>query len=806
LLFVLTKTQLFKMKFATLVVSFFVVCLHYTYAQQPVYKDPKQSIAKRVTDLLSRMTLEEKVAQLQTMHAGRPRLDDKLFTNTGKLDSLYKNGMGMINPAFDETMEVTIAARNRLQDYMFNKTRLGIPIIFIDEAHHGLVQRQVDVFPHGIGLSCSWDVNLLEKIYAHAAHQARVRGTSLVLAPVVDVCRDPRWGRTGETLGEDPYLCGMLGSAIVRGFQGSNNGTIAPGHVGATLKHFSGHGQSESGSNQAPANYSLRVIREAHMEPFRLCVKYANPAGIMASYNEIDGMPSHANKWLLKDVLRKEWNYNGVVVSDWFGIDQLWNKHFIATDQKAAALKAFNAGITTDLPYGVNYRHLGALVKENKINTKALDSAVAKILELKFRLGLFEQQQPIDLEKAKQNAANTEGRQLALQIAEESMVLLKNAPFGNETGNLLPLKKEQYKKIAVVGPMAAVNFLGDYSGLPAKNVSLLEGIKNKAQGAEVLYAKGCRITVNGDSISQNNYQYIDTIIFPTAAENAQLIDEAVKTAQQADVVVLAIGENEQLSREAWGPNHFGDMADLRLQSQQEDLVKAMVATGKPVIVYLMHGRPLAIPWVVQNVPAIVDGWFMGEEAGNAFANILFGDANPSGKLTITYPKSTGQVPVFYNHKPSAQFFNYVAEDKMPLFPFGHGLSYTTFNYSKPRVIMANATAKKTGLASVEPSDKKIYATVEVDITNAGSMKGDEIVQLYIHQKVSSVTRPVKELKDFSRITLDPGQTKTVSFTIDAGKLAFWNADMQYMVENGVFECLVGRSSADVQKVDLKVGN
>jgi beta-glucosidase len=794
----LSKNQLFNMKFATLVCSF-ICCLSVSLAQQPAYKDAKQPIAKRVTDLLSRMTLEEKVAQLQTMHAGRPKLDDKLFNNIAKLDSLYKNGMGMINPAFDETVEVTIAARNRLQDYLLHKTRLGIPIIFIDEAHHGLVQREVDVFPHGIGLACSWDPALLEKIYTHAAKQARVRGTSLVLAPVVDVCRDPRWGRTGETLGEDPYLCGTLGSAIVRGFQGSNNGTIAVDHVAATLKHFSGHGQSEGGDNQGPANYSLRVIREAHMEPFRLCIKNANPAGIMASYNEIDGVPSHGNKWLLKDVLRKEWNYNGVVVSDWFGIDQLWNKHFVATDQKAAALKAFNAGVTSDLPYGVNYRHLGELVKENKISTKALDSAVARILELKFKLGLFDEQQPIDLEKAKQNAAGTEGRALALKIAEESMVLLKNA------NNLLPLKKDQYKKIAVIGPMAATNYLGDYSGLPSKNVSLLEGIKNKMQGsAEVLYAKGCRITTNGDTISQNNYQYIDTIIFPSAAENAQLIDEAVKTAQQADVVVLAIGENEQLSREAWGPNHFGDMPDLRLQSQQEDLVKAMVATGKPVIVYLTHGRPLAIPAVAQQVPAMVDGWFMGEEAGNAFANILFGDVNPSGKITITYPRSTGQVPVYYNHKPSAQYFDYVTETKSPLFPFGYGLSYTTFNYSKPSVLLATATPKKTGGTSVEPTEK-VYGTVEIDVTNTGNIKGDEIVQLYIHQKVSSVTRPVKELKDFARITLDPGQTKKVSFTIDASKLAFWNADMYYVVENGIFECMVGRSSADVQKVELKVG-
>lgn len=800
------------MKCTSLVMVCCIFLFVNTYAQQPVYKDPKQPVAKRVKDLLSKMTLEEKVAQLRSMYASAPRLNDQLFNNPARMDSLFKNGMGMMNPAFDETMEQTIYARNKLQDYFRTKTRLGIPIIYIDEAHHGLVARDVDVFPHGIGLSCSWDKNLLEKIYTHAAKQASIRGTSLVLAPVVDVCRDPRWGRTGETLGEDPYLCGTLGSAIVKGFQGSNDGTIAPGHVAATLKHFAGHGQSEGGNNQGPSNYSLRVIREAHMESFRLCINNAKPAAIMASYNEMDGIPSHANRWLLKDVLRKEWNYGGVVVSDWFGIDQLWNKHFVAPDEKSAALKAFNAGVTSDLPFGKNYRHLVELVNEKKISMASLDSAVARILELKFKLGLFEQG-PIDLEKATQNAHNTEGRGLALKIAEESMVLLKNAPFGAQTENMLPIKKDQYKKIAVIGPMAATNYLGDYSGLPVKNVSLLEGIRNKVQEInnktqgtgnkiDVLYAKGCAITANGDTISQNNYQYIDTIIFPSKEENARLIDEAVKTAQQADVIVVAVGENEQLVREAWAPNHFGDMVDLQLQSQQDDLVKAMVATGKPVIVYLMHGRPLAIPWIAQHVPAIVDGWFMGEEAGNAFANILFGDVSPSGKLTITYPKSVGQIPVYYNHKPSAQFFNYVTEDRKPLFPFGYGLSYTSFEYSKPRLILPQAT-KKGSLTSTEPTD--VYGTVEVDVTNTGKMKGDEIVQLYIHQKVSSATRPVKELKDFMRISLEPGQKKTVAFTIDAAKLAYWNADMQYGVEDAPFEIMVGRNSTDVQKVDLKVG-
>ncbi|HSC39981.1 MAG TPA: glycoside hydrolase family 3 N-terminal domain-containing protein, partial [Chitinophagaceae bacterium] len=565
-------------------------------AQQPAYKNPALPIQKRVADLLSRMTLEEKTAQLQSVHMGRPKLSDALLANAVKMDSLFKNGVGMENPAFDETMEQTNLRRNKLQDYLRTKTRLGIPVIFIDESHHGLVAPQSDVFPHSIGFACSWDTVLVEKVYNYIAGQASVRGTHLVLAPVVDVCRDPRWGRTGETFGEDPYLCGMMGSAVVRGFQGSRNGAIAPGHVAATLKHFTGHGQPEGGINQAPADFSERTLREFHMEPFRLCIQKANPAAIMASYAEIDGVPSHANSWLLKKVLRGEWKYKGIVVSDWFGIDQLWKKHFIEPTEKAATLRSFNAGVTEDLPYGINYRHLPELVKEGKIKMAALDSQVAYILTLKFSMGLFEQP-AIDFEKVKTSTQNQTGRALALEAAEKSMVLLKNE------GGLLPIRNNQYKKIAVIGPCAAVNYLGDYSGVPVHNVSLLEGIRNKLGGqAEILYAKGCMITKNGDTISQNNYQFKDKTEFPTWEENKALVDEAVKTAQQADLVIVAVGENEQLSREAWLADHFGDMNTLDLQSNQEELVKALSATGKPLIVYLAHGRPLSINWTAAHVP------------------------------------------------------------------------------------------------------------------------------------------------------------------------------------------------------------
>ncbi len=425
------------------------------FAQQPAYKNPQLPVAQRVKDLLSKMTLEEKVGQLQSMHMGRQKLSDAVLNNPAKMDSLFKNGVGMENPAFDETMEETIDRRNKLQAYLRTKTRLGIPVIFLDESHHGLVAPQADVFPHSIGMACSWDTALVEKIYGYIAGQGNVRGTSMVLAPVVDVCRDPRWGRTGETFGEDPYLCGMMGSAVVKGFQGSNTGAIAPGHLAATLKHFTGHGQPEGGINQATADYSVRTLREFHMEPFRLCIQKANPAAVMASNVEIDGVPSHANPWLLKDVLRKELNYQGVVVRDWFGIDQLWNKHLIEPNQKAAALRAFDAGVTEDLPYGVNYRHLTALVKEGKISMPALDEAVAYILALKFKLGLFEQP-VIDLEKVKASTRNTQGRALALKAAEESMVLLKNE------GGLLPIGVcgMQYKKIAVVGPWCGGQLFG----------------------------------------------------------------------------------------------------------------------------------------------------------------------------------------------------------------------------------------------------------------------------------------------------------------------------------------------------------
>lgn len=759
-------------------------------AQAPAYKDAALPIAERVADLLSRMTVDEKVAQLQSFHMARPRLTHEVLSNEHKMDSIFGHGVGMMNPDFEASMQQTIERRNALQHYLKTKTRLGIPVIYIDEALHGLLAPGATVFPHSIGLASSWDTAMLRQVYDYIGKEASSKGTNIVLAPVVDVCRDPRWGRTGETYGEDPYLCGTLGSAVVEGFQGSSDGSIAKDHVAATLKHFTGHGQPEGGVNQGPANYSPRVLREFHMEPFRLCIQNAKPSAIMASYVDIDGIPSHANRWLLKDVLRKEWDFKGVVVSDWWGIDQLWQKHRVEPNEEAAALRAFNAGVTIDLPFGNNYARLTELVKEGKISMADLDTAVSYILTLKFKLGLFDNGD-IDLQRAIRMSKEDEGRALARHAARECMILLKNKD------HILPLQPGQYKKIAVIGPCAGVNYLGDYSGIPSHNVSILEGIRGKVGADHVLYAEGCKLTANADTISYRNYQLSGRVVWAPVEENNRLIAEAVKTAEQADIAIVAVGENEQLSREAGSPDHFGDMSTLDLQSQQEQLVEAIMATGKPVIVYLAHARPLSINWIAEHVPAIVDGWFTGEEAGNAFADILFGDTNPSGKLTISVPRSVGQIPIYYNHKPSAQFYEYVTEKNTPLFPFGYGLSYTEYTYSAPQLSAGSMSLSKD-------ESKHGSVIVSVDVTNTGKLAGEEIVQLYIHQKVASATRPVKELKGFSRIALSPGEKKTVSFTIDAATLSYWNADMQYTVEPGVFEIMTGPSSVDTQKVDLQV--
>jgi beta-glucosidase len=747
------------------------------------YKNPKLPVEKRVKDLLKRMTADEKAAQLMGLwNGGVEDFKDEIFNDKAKMKEIFGKGCHSIHPA-PFGIKATVALRNKIQQYLLEETRLGIPAIFVDEGQHGVMRPESTVFPQAIGLACSWNPELFEQVYGIVAHEMRSRGTHHALTPVIDVCRDPRWGRIEETYGEDPYLNGVLSCSAVVGLQGSKSGRVTRNHVAATLKHLIGHGQSEGGQNQGPANYSMRVLRDYHMPPFKMCIDKVKPVSVMPSYNEVDGVPSHSNTWLIKDLLRKEWKYNGMVVSDYYGVDQLLHKHNVVKDEKEAASTAFNAGIQYELPQGNYYKVLPKLVKERKVKQTEIDKAVTQVLKLKFELGLFENPF-VDWDEAISVSKAPQHREVALKAARESIVLLKN-------DGLLPVSPGKYKKIAVVGPCAKDVYFGGYAGEPFEKVSLLEGIKNRAKKSEVTFAQGCRLTTNTTN-SYFNWKY-DDIVFASREENLKLIDEAVKVASGADLVILAIGENEHLCREAWAKNHIGDNSTLNLFGEQQDLADAILALGKPVVVYLMNGRPLSINSLAEKAPAIIEGWYMGQETGTAAAEIIFGDVNPSGKLTITFPRSAGQLPMYYNHKPSAQFHDFLSEPITPLFHFGFGLSYTKFTYK-------NLKLQKKSIRSRE----KVKVTV--DVTNSGKRDGDEIVQLYIRDEVSTVTRPVKELKDFRRVSLKAGETKKVVFEISPEKLAYHNINMKFTVEPGVYEIMAGGSSrdADLLKTKLEV--
>jgi beta-glucosidase len=748
------------------------------------YKNPGLPVDARVKDLLSRMTLDEKVAQLMGLwNGGLEDFKPEIFDDPATMKEIFGNGCHSIHPAPFEIKE-TVELRNKIQKYLVEETRLGIPAIFVDEGQHGMMRPESTVFPQAIGLACSWDTQLFEEVYTLIAREMRSRGTHFALSPVIDVCRDPRWGRVEETYGEDPFLNGMLSCAAVKGLQGTDTGIVAENHVAATLKHLWGHGQPEGGQNQGPANYSIRVMRDYHLPPFRMCIKRVKPVAVMPSYNEVDGVPSHANRWLIKDLLRKEMGFDGLVVSDYYGADQLYNKHFVAEDGKDATRIAFNCGIQYEFPQANLYKFLPELLNEGKINLADIDTAVSQALKLKFELGLFENPY-VSAEHAIEISRDPSHKATALKAARESIVLLKN-------DNLLPLQKGNYKKIAVIGPCANEPYFGGYAGEPYEKTGLLEGIKNKAENsAEVMYAEGCRLTANL-TLSYFNWKN-DDIVFASRQENLELIKEAINVAKKADIVILALGENEHLCREAWAKTHIGDNMTLDLFGEQNELADAIISLGKPVVLYLMNGRPLSINKLAGKVPAILEGWYMGQETGNAAADIIFGEVNPSGKLSITIPKSAGQLPMYYNYKPSAQFMDYISQDINPLYHFGFGLSYTKFRYSEPRLEHT----------TIKPVDS---TSVSVEVTNTGKIAGDEIVQMYIRDKISSVTRPVKELKGFQRISLNPGETKTVKIEITPDKLAYHNIDMDWVVEPGEFEIMVGSSSrdSDLQKVILNV--
>ncbi|HEY5809290.1 MAG TPA: glycoside hydrolase family 3 N-terminal domain-containing protein [Povalibacter sp.] len=758
-------------------------------ATRPLYKDPAAPIDQRVEDLLARMTPGEKLAQITAVWSRKGELLDA----HGNVDPraaqrLYPDGIGQLTRPADRSPLInpfttvqrdereTVALVNGIQQYALRNTRLGIPVLFHEEGLHGYSARNATSFPQAIALASSWDPQLLERVFTVVAREIRARGVQQVLAPVVDVGRDPRWGRIEETYGEDPFLVSEMGVAAVRGFQGDTL-PLANGRVFATLKHMTGHGQPESGTNTAPANISQRILREVFFPPFRAAIERGHAQAVMPSYNEIDGLPSHANRWLLQDILRGEMKFDGAVVSDYTAIRELTDIHQLEPDQLRAAARALKTGVNVDLPEGESYALLPKALEQGLITQADIDNAVRRMLRLKFMAGLFEHALA-DAKYAQSITGNAEARALALEAARKSVVLLKN-------DGTLPLRTGSLKTLAVIGPHAATVDLGGYSAVPKQTVSLLEGIKAKVGSkVQVVSAEGVRIVDSGD-------WYTDVSVLADPAENRQRIKQAVEVAQGADIIVLAIGGSSAVFREGWSKLHMGDRATLDLIGEQQELADAMFALGKPVIVVLTNGQPLSIPDVIEKSRATVEGWYLGQEGGTAMADILFGDTNPGGKLPVTVARSVGQLPMFYNQKPSAHR-GYAFASKEPLFPFGFGLSYTTFEIGTPRL-----SAARIGI------DGSVM--VSVDVRNTGAVEGDEVVQLYVRDVISSITRPVKELKAFRRVTLKPGAATTVDFTLTREAFAFWNEQMQYAVEPGEFHIMAGPNSADLKSATLTIG-
>jgi beta-glucosidase len=770
-------------------------------SQRPLYKDASQPLERRVEDLLSRMTIEEKVAQLLTIweHKGKIQTPEGAFSPQ-KASQMFPHGLGQIARPSDRrgvtvaptaggagaagaaagivnrTARETAEYVNAAQRWAVERTRLGIPLLLHEEGLHGYVARGATSFPQAIGLASTWDPQLVERVFSVAAREMRAAGAQLALSPVVDVARDPRWGRIEETYGEDPYLVGEIGVAAIRGFQGTAL-PLRPDKVLVTLKHLTGHGQPENGTNVGPADISERNLRTNFFPPFERAVKELPVLSVMASYNEIDGIPSHANPWLLNDVLRGEWGFQGAVVSDYFAIRELITRHRMTSDIKTAAEWAIKAGVDSEMPDGEGFVHLPELVRAGRVSQALVDNAVRRVLRMKFQAGLFENPYA-DVRTADAKTATPDAVALAREAARKAMILLKNDK------GVLPLDENRVKRIAVLGTHARDTPIGGYSDEPRHVVSVLEGIRNAGKGKfAVDYAEAVKLT-------RSRSWSADAVDLVPAEENRRLIAEAVETARRADVVVMVLGENEQLSREAWADQHLGDRASLDLVGQQEELARAILALGKPTVVLLLNGRPLAVNYLAENAPALIEGWYLGQETGNAVADVLFGKVSPGGKLPVSMPRSVGQLPIFYNHKPTARR-GYLFDNTKPLYPFGFGLSYTTFSISAPRL-----------------ADERVRmgenVRVSVDVANTGRRTGDEVVQLYVRDDEASVTRSVLELKRFRRVTLKPGERRTVTFDLTPDDLAFWNREMKRVVEPGTFTISAGPNSAELKSAKLTV--
>ncbi|HEU5209856.1 MAG TPA: glycoside hydrolase family 3 N-terminal domain-containing protein [Longimicrobiales bacterium] len=710
-----------------------------------------------VDSILALMTLEEKLGQLN--QPGGPGADTGPAQRAGSEADVRGGHVGSF-------LGVHGAANTRsLQRIAVEETRLGIPLLFAHDVIHGFRT----IFPVPLAEAASFDPEAVERASRIAAIEASAHGVTWTYAPMVDIARDPRWGRIVEGAGEDPYLGSAMAAARVRGFQGSD--LAADNTILATAKHFVAYGAAEGGRDYDAADVPERTLREIYLPPFHAAVD-AGVGSVMAAFNEVAGVPMHAHDGLIDGLLREEWGWDGILVSDYTGIMELLN-HRVAADSAAAGALGLRAGVDVDMISRIYLRHGPSLVAEGHVEEGVIDDAVRRVLRAKYDLGLFEDPyRYADPARTDSLTMRPEFLQHARELARKSIVLLQNDPVNGTP--LLPLRRD-VPTIAVIGSLAADSgsALGSWAALgrPQDAVPILDGIRAAVSpDTELLYAPGAPV----DSVDRSGFE------------------EAIRIARAADVVVLVVGEHRDMSAEA------RNRADIGLPGVQQELVEAVYATGTPVVTVLTNGRPLAIPWLAENAPAILETWYLGVQMGPAVADVLFGDYNPAGRLPVTFPRTTGQVPIYYNHKstgrPPAEdryTSKYIDVHWTPQYPFGHGLSYTTFAYSAPRL---SAT-------SVAAADSLV---VSVEVTNTGERAGDEVVQLYVRDEVASVTPAVRRLRGFRRIRLQPGETRSVSFTLHPRDLAFWNAAMQRVVEPGWFTVMLGGSSQDVQQARFQV--
>ncbi len=750
---------------------------------QPPYRDSTLPLDARVEDLLRRMSLEEKVAQMEAVALGRD------------LDSLLGGGdTAAYGPpgarlGFGALTGIGFAARggprahaelaNRIQRYFVEQGRLGIPVLVTEEALHGLMAQGATNYPTPLALSSTWDPALVHQVFTEVGLEAGSQGTDLVLAPVLDLAQDPRWGRAEETYGEDPYLNGRMGVAAITGLQGDSPPFIDRRHVAATTKHFAGHGAPEGGRNVGPAHLSEHELRELHLRPFEAAVREAGVTAVMPAYHELFGVPVHASPFLLTRILREEWGFRGIVVSDFFGVRYTLDTHRAARDTADAARLAVRAGVDVDLPRLESYRYLAGLVRAGRLDGALIDRAVRRVLRTKFALGLFEHPY-VDAAEAERVTAGPEHLATARRAGAAAIVLLKN------DGGLLPLDPGARRTIALIGPHADHAERGNYTAFPGPGVAgvtPLAAVRERVgSGTRVIHAEGTRLLRRGAPFGP--------VALADDTLNQRLIREAVDTARQADVVVLALGATARMMHESW-PGNEGDNADLELRATQNELVDAVRATGKPMIVLLFSGGPLSFAHVDRVAPAILYCWYLGQETGHAVADVLFGDVNPGGRLPVTIPRSTGGLPVYYDHAPSARRQAYIFDDSSPLYPFGYGLSYTTFRIDGVRL-------ERPAIAATD--SVRVFA----DVTNTGARRGDALVQLYVRQDGTIPTRPVKELKDFARVALGPGETRTVALRLTPAGLAHENGAGRFVVDPGPFTVLVGSSSRDQDLVAVRL--